>query len=537
MSFVRSSAFFLPAVNTSLVTFLSDASIHKKTMSNRRNVLENKDKEKLKPAFTLKHHSNDVTSVDFTVRNLLATGSSGHRYGINCICFSPYGTKLASASTDGQTFIWDVKTGENLCSLYLSGESAGVRTCAFSPNSALLATGGDGDTAVVWDVSTLSPIREIIGHESTVTSVAFTPDSNFLATGSSSGELKIWDGMYGHALPLVSKVEVHDLGITCLHFSPSLGKEESIMLSKQYLLSSGGQDNDLHLWIVNVGGQKPLDAAAKLEDSQTATVRLHHSLCGHRAPVMTVRFSASGLLLASASGDKTVRLWDVVKLVPIAVLEGHKRYVTSCAFSLDGDLIAAGGGDRLTHIWRVSDVTDQNFSSVSNIGPQTRRFLNKFPSQKYRENKKLINWSVTEVCEWLGEQGLGEYSPNFRAHAIDGREAVTLTDVILESKLGVEALGHRNKIMRFIRKNSKETSDSVDSNSIPSEFLCPITQETMKNPVLCADGFSYEREALEAWLASGKKTSPMTNEKLSHLILTPNHTLRNLIQRYNEENT
>ncbi|KAB7500535.1 WD repeat, SAM and U-box domain-containing protein 1 [Armadillidium nasatum] len=224
--------------------------------------------------------------------------------------------------------------------------------------------------------------------------------------------------MYGHALPLVSKVEVHDLGITCLHFSPSLGKEESIMLSKQYLLSSGGQDNDLHLWIVNVGGQKPLDAAAKLEDSQTATVRLHHSLCGHRAPVMTVRFSASGLLLASASGDKTVRLWDVVKLVPIAVLEGHKRYVTSCAF--------------------ISDVTDQNFSSVSNIGPQTRRFLNKFPSQKYRENKKLINWSVTEVCEWLGEQGFGEYSPNFRAHAIDGREAVTLTDAILESKLGVE---------------------------------------------------------------------------------------------------
>ncbi|KAB7500529.1 hypothetical protein Anas_03475 [Armadillidium nasatum] len=80
-------------------------------MSNRRNVLENKDKEKLKPAFTLKFHSNDVTSVDFTVRNLLATGSSGHRYGINCICFSPYGTKLASASTDGQTFIWDVKVG------------------------------------------------------------------------------------------------------------------------------------------------------------------------------------------------------------------------------------------------------------------------------------------------------------------------------------------------------------------------------------------------------------------------------------------
>ena len=55
--------------------------------------------------------------------------------------------------------------------------------------------------------------------------------------------------------------------------------------------------------------------------------------------------------------------------------------------------------------------------------------------------------------------------------------------------------------------------------------------------LIFSDGFSYEREAVEAWLASGKKTSPMTNEPLPHLLLTPNRTLRNLIQRYKEENT
>lgn len=33
----------------------------------------------------------------------------GHTYGINCVCFSPFGTKLASASTDGSTILWDVK--------------------------------------------------------------------------------------------------------------------------------------------------------------------------------------------------------------------------------------------------------------------------------------------------------------------------------------------------------------------------------------------------------------------------------------------
>ena len=36
----------------------------------------------------------------------------GHKYGINCVTFSPFGSKLASASTDGLTIIWDVKVNE-----------------------------------------------------------------------------------------------------------------------------------------------------------------------------------------------------------------------------------------------------------------------------------------------------------------------------------------------------------------------------------------------------------------------------------------
>ena len=51
-----------------------------------------------------------------------------------------------------------------------------------------------------------------------------------------------------------------------------------------------------------------------------------------------------------------------------------------------------------------------------------------------------------------------------------------------------------------------------------------------------ADGFTYERLAIEAWLANNKRTSPMTNELLQHLTLTPNRTLRTLIQHYREEN-
>ncbi|RZB92948.1 putative U-box domain-containing protein 50 isoform X1 [Glycine soja] len=72
--------------------------------------------------------------------------------------------------------------------------------------------------------------------------------------------------------------------------------------------------------------------------------------------------------------------------------------------------------------------------------------------------------------------------------------------------------------------------DRAGSSDMPSVFLCPILQEAMTNPHVAADGFSYELEAIEHWLQSGRDTSPMTNLRLKHTFLTPNHTLRSLIQ-------
>ena len=52
--------------------------------------------------------------------------------------------------------------------------------------------------------------------------------------------------------------------------------------------------------------------------------------------------------------------------------------------------------------------------------------------------------------------------------------------------------------------------------------ICPITQEIMEDPVVCADGHSYERGSIERWLAA-HGTSPLTGRALPHKALTPNH--------------
>ncbi|RDX81463.1 U-box domain-containing protein 33, partial [Mucuna pruriens] len=75
-----------------------------------------------------------------------------------------------------------------------------------------------------------------------------------------------------------------------------------------------------------------------------------------------------------------------------------------------------------------------------------------------------------------------------------------------------------------------EQLHALEERPVPSFFLCPILQEIMHDPQVAADGFTYEGDAIREWLENGHDTSPMTNLKLSHLFLTPNHALRLAIQ-------
>ena len=62
----------------------------------------------------------------------------------------------------------------------------------------------------------------------------------------------------------------------------------------------------------------------------------------------------------------------------------------------------------------------------------------------------------------------------------------------------------------------------------PEEYFCSISCELMVDPCFAADGFSYERANITAWLAS-HDTSPLTNEALPHKMVVPNHALKALI--------
>ncbi|PWA78095.1 Armadillo-like helical [Artemisia annua] len=68
---------------------------------------------------------------------------------------------------------------------------------------------------------------------------------------------------------------------------------------------------------------------------------------------------------------------------------------------------------------------------------------------------------------------------------------------------------------------------------VPSHFLCPISMQLMKDPVTISTGITYDRESIEKWLFTCRSTScPVTKQTLFDTDLTPNHTLRRLIQSW-----
>ncbi|MFQ6021194.1 MAG: protein kinase [Acidiferrobacterales bacterium] len=101
-------------------------------------------------------------------------------------------------------------------------------------------------------------------------------------------------------------------------------------------LASASYDRTIRLWNV-------------------ATGTLHRILRGHDRGINSVAYSTDGKWLASAGDDGTVRLWDASTGRPWGLFEGPGYAVYTVAFSPNGTQLAAGGKDRSVFVWNVSN--------------------------------------------------------------------------------------------------------------------------------------------------------------------------------------
>jgi hypothetical protein len=83
----------------------------------------------------------------------------------------------------------------------------------------------------------------------------------------------------------------------------------------------------------------------------------------------------------------------------------------------------------------------------------------------------------------------------------------------------------REKMLEHIQEKEKNWD-------FPKEFICPITQDIMSNPIVASDGHSYEHSAFRKYISKGNNKSPMTREKLRSGIMIPNVNLKKRIRDY-----
>ncbi|MBG1258898.1 serine/threonine-protein kinase [Nostoc commune] len=126
----------------------------------------------------------------------------------------------------------------------------------------------------------------------------------------------------------------------CLHtltgHSGTLSSVNALAISPDSnTLASASDDKTIKLWDLN--SQKVLA-----------------SLSGHSQAVKSVTFSPDGQILATASDDKTIKLWRVETSKEICTLLGHSHAVKSVAFSPDGQILASGSWDKTIKLWDVN---------------------------------------------------------------------------------------------------------------------------------------------------------------------------------------
>lgn len=206
--------------------------------------------------------------------------------------------------------------------------------CAL-PNRRVACAGGDG-TLSVWqveDTHALRLLRHIPVIEEKLRDLCSAPGGEQLALACQDGTVRVLDTalfneqhtLEAHPLQVELGTEASFIGATGLAYHPS-----------KPVLFSGGKDGHLRLWRSDVDH------------------KLLSSIPAHKAAIYRMAFSTDGRRLATASRDKSAKVWDATTLDPLARLDrlagGHTHSVNALLWC--GDALITASDDRRIILWK-----------------------------------------------------------------------------------------------------------------------------------------------------------------------------------------
>ncbi|MEU7475457.1 hypothetical protein AB0A63_05690 [Lentzea sp. NPDC042327] len=245
---------------------------------------------------------------------------------------------------------------------------------------------------------------------------------------------------------------------------------------------------------------RPDDQAVAAKVLATQQVPLAVPVLGHTGAVYLTTFSPDGTLLATASYDRTARLWDVrdrSRPRQVAVISGHEDWLSSAVFSPDGKVLATTGQDATIRLWDVADPGSPRALKTIETGNGPTYLLEFSPDGRLlaaaNEDRSARLWDVSSpanakpVGEPLRDHSAAvrslAFSPDGRTLATAGDDStIRLWDVATGTRTGKPLTGHRDGIhsVAFSGDGKLLASGSEDKTV---RLWDPATQEPVGLPL------------------------------------------------------
>lgn len=181
----------------------------------------------------------------------------------------------------------------------------------------------------IFDANTGQALHIFVEQKDYAKSVSWSPDGNKIVVGAYDSKIRVWDTHTGRETLLMQVAKRRTLSVV---WSPH---GTQIACGGSFDKSDRAGDIGGLVWIRN------------------ATTGEEMCCMGdHTDAVQAVSWSPDGAKIASASSDKTVRIWNVKMGTPSYPLQGHHRnQVNDVHWSLDGSKIASASDDKTIRIW------------------------------------------------------------------------------------------------------------------------------------------------------------------------------------------
>ncbi len=366
-------------------------------------------------------------------------------FRIPAVAISPDGTTVASSGT-GEIHIWELKTGKGKTiatkSPYL------IRGLVFLKDGKSIATGGDDKIVRIFSLNDGNEKTAFPALSNRIEGLALSPNGLLLAATDANGVLSVFKTDGSDQKPVLS-TQASDANSTNL---------DLLYLPDGTKIFTAGSDQNPRLTIA------PGPKGETVSGMGSVALRFP----GHASRINAAAITPDGALIATASEDETVRVWETASGKTIRHFQGLLSRATSVAIRPDGKQIATGTEDGSIRLWDlsasdehrpVSEAGDSLWSAVFNSDGS--RFASAGADRKIRvyetASGKLLQTldghkaAITSVC----------FLANDRLASASGDRTIKIWDTKTGQFLR-DLTGHTSAVLALATDGTTLISGGVD---------------------------------------------------------------------------